>query len=121
MGAAHGTILAASSWGERPVAVRLRPPPPRSWEELFHGAGMASFSLSFRDADRALAEAVAGERLARTVGPIYLPERELATHALRVSLASAFDDYLFFDTTTALDSIAIHPVAEPELAHPLHA
>jgi protein-L-isoaspartate(D-aspartate) O-methyltransferase len=121
MSAARGEILASPSWGEPPVVTELRPPVAGSYEAVFADAAKGAFFLALRGADPALREALLRPRLARCIGPVYCAFNELATHWLSVSLAAAFDAVLFREVSSAVRPIAVHPVAEPEGVHPLHA
>ena len=41
-------------------------------------------------------------RLERAIGVIYRPETELASHYFQASLPEQFDEYIWFDETTAV-------------------
>ena len=42
------------------------------------------------------------ERLERAIGVIYRPEAELASHYFRASLPQQFDEFVWFDNTSAV-------------------
>jgi len=42
------------------------------------------------------------ERLERAIGVIYRPETEMASHYFRANLTQQFDEYIWFDTTSAV-------------------
>jgi erythromycin esterase len=42
------------------------------------------------------------QRLERAIGVIYWPEAELASHYFRASLPQQFDEYIWFDNTSAV-------------------
>lgn len=49
-------------------------------------------------------------RLERAIGVIYTPETELQSHYFEAVLPSQFDEYIWFDETSA-----VHPVRTEEL------
>jgi protein-L-isoaspartate(D-aspartate) O-methyltransferase len=120
MGADHGAVLASPAWGTPPRRVALRPAAERSYEHLFHEAGHEAFLLALRDAAPPVRRALRAPRLARYVGAVYKPERELATHYLYASLPAAFDEIVFFDRVTPIEPIGVQPTCDPDAAHPLH-
>jgi protein-L-isoaspartate(D-aspartate) O-methyltransferase len=46
------------------------------------------------------------ERLERAIGVIYRPETELASHYFRANLSQQFDEYIWFDQTSAVTPLA---------------
>jgi protein-L-isoaspartate(D-aspartate) O-methyltransferase len=116
----HGSILASPAWGTPPRRVALRAAAPRSYEHLFHETGHEAFLLPLRDAAPPVRSALRAPRLARYVGAVYAPERELATHYLYASLPVAFDEIVFFDRVTPVEPIGVQPTCDPDAVHPLH-
>ena len=63
-------------------------------------------------------------RVERTIGVIYRPETELASHYFQAVLPEQFDEYVWFDETTALPdtypfglyAAAVHHRQVPPLA-----
>jgi protein-L-isoaspartate(D-aspartate) O-methyltransferase len=59
---------------------------------------------------RELRDTLLDPRLERAIGVIYRPESELASHYFRASLPRQFDEFVWFDETTA-----IRPLTSREL------
>ena len=97
----HGTVTAASDWGEPAERKRVRPALAGSYEALFHAAGRDRFLLIVNDSDR-LAQQLGVARLERAIGVIYRPETERQSHYFRARLPSQFDAVLHFDETRAV-------------------
>ena len=54
-------------------------------------------------------------RLERAIGVIYRPETELQSHYFQASLPHQFDEYVWFDRTTAVTPLgAPHLVGVPD-------
>ena len=114
-GTDHGTVVAASNWGEPHEVKRVRPADPRSYEALCHQAHMPGFLLSLRHPRReVLRDELMAPRLERAIGVIYRPETELQSHYFRASLPRQFDEWIWFDRTTALQPLGGGPL-EPGL------
>jgi protein-L-isoaspartate(D-aspartate) O-methyltransferase len=102
-GTDHGTVAAASNWGEPVQIMQVRPAHPRSYEHLCHRSGVQAFILSLRQpAVQALDEELRVQRLERAIGVIYRPETELLSHYFEASLPAQFDEYIWFDETHAV-------------------
>ncbi|OLD62116.1 MAG: erythromycin esterase, partial [Armatimonadetes bacterium 13_1_40CM_3_65_7] len=97
----HGTVTAASDWGEPAERKRVRPALAGSYEALFHAAGRDRFLLIVNDSDR-LAQQLGVARLERAIGVIYRPETERQSHYFRARLPSQFDAVFHFDETRAV-------------------
>lgn len=114
-GTDHGTVVAASGWGEPHEVKQVRPADPRSYEGLCHRARMPGFVLSLAQARReVLRDELTAPRLERAIGVIYRPETELQSHYFRASLPRQFDEWIWFDRTTALQPLGGGPL-EPGL------
>jgi protein-L-isoaspartate(D-aspartate) O-methyltransferase len=101
-----GTVAAASDWGEPMEIMRVRPSHPRSYERLAHDAGVANFLLHLRDpADSRLRNDLIEPRLERAIGVIYRPDTELQSHYFSACLPRQFDEWIWFDDTTAVTPI----------------
>ena len=96
-----GTVFAAREWGGRGERRPLRPALPGSYSALFHQAGIGNSLLVFRG-NEPLRAALAGPRLERAVGVLYLPETERASHYFQASLSRQFDAVIHMDTTQAV-------------------
>src|SRR5207244_6265408 len=83
-----GTVTAASDWGAPAERKRVRPALPGSYEALFHEIGEPRFLLPLRAA--AVAAALAGPRLERAIGVIYLPHTERVSHYFHARLPEQF-------------------------------
>ena len=103
-GTHSGTVAAASNW-DGPMEIKdVRPSHRESYERLCHATGHARFTLGLRGrADDLCGPAGLGkERLERAIGVIYRPETEMASHYFRANLTQQFDEYIWFDTTSAV-------------------
>jgi protein-L-isoaspartate(D-aspartate) O-methyltransferase len=102
-GTDHGTVAAASNWDEPMETMRVRPSCDGSYERLFHDTGMPAFMLHLRTPSRrAVREELGAERLERAIGVVYRPDTERASHYFYASLARQFDEYVWFDGTSAV-------------------
>ncbi len=109
-GTDHGTVLAARGWNGESERMRLKPAQAGSFEQLFHDTGAPAFMLPLRTPRRlALREELSQRRLERAIGPIYRPGTESMSHYLEASLATQFDEYVWFDETKALCPLANQP------------
>ena len=97
---AHGTVTAASDWGEALEMKRVRPAHPDSYEHLFHELSTPRFLLPL--GEEPVQHHLMKPRLERAIGVIYRPETELQSHYFHASLSSQFDAVLHFDHTTAV-------------------
>ncbi len=114
-GTDHGTVVAASNWGEPHQIKQVRPADARSYEALCHRVRMPGFFLSLRQPRReALRDELIAPRLERAIGVIYRPETELQSHYFRASLPRQLDEWIWFDRTTALQPLGGGPL-EPGL------
>jgi erythromycin esterase-like protein len=102
---AHGTVTAASDWGEPLELKRVRPALPESYEHLFHEVSTPRFFLPLRH--EPVQHQLMKPRLERAIGVIYLPETERQSHYFHASLSSQFDAVLHFDHTTAVRPLEI--------------
>ena len=102
-GTDHGTVAAASDW-DGPMEVKVvRPSIPESYERLCHEASAPRFLLHLRNPILTeLAEGLLKPRLERAIGVIYRPETELQSHYFQALLSHQFDEYIWFDETSAV-------------------
>ncbi len=98
-----GTVAAASDW-DGPMEIKaVRPALDRSYEKLCHEAGHPRFMLPLRvPAAGTLRRGLSKPRLERAIGVIYRPETELASHYFQAHLPNQFDEYIWFDRSTAV-------------------
>ncbi len=102
-GTDHGTVAAASNWGEPMQRMDVVPARSDSYERIFHESGVRAFTLRLRDPSRAaLREELLSTRLERAIGVVYRPKTELASHYFYASLPRQFDEYVWFDETSAV-------------------
>lgn len=98
-----GTVAAASDWGGPMEIKNVRPALPNSYEQLCHGTGLARFMLGLRGRDDLCGPKGLGkERLERAIGVIYRPETERESHYFHANLPRQFDEYVWFDNTSAV-------------------
>jgi erythromycin esterase-like protein len=100
----HGTVIAASDWGEPAQRMQVRPALEGSWESLFHETRLGRFFLPFTQGSDAFT-VLAKRRLERAIGVVYRPETERLSHYFNARLAHQFDAVIHFDGTTALQPL----------------
>ncbi|MGZ5871043.1 MAG: protein-L-isoaspartate(D-aspartate) O-methyltransferase [Bradyrhizobium sp.] len=103
-GTHSGTVAAASEW-DGPMEIKdVRPSHAHSYEQLCHATGHARFMLGMRGRGDDLCgpSGLGKERLERAIGVIYRPETEMASHYFRANLPQQFDEYVWFDNTSAV-------------------
>lgn len=115
-GTDHGTVAAASNWDGPMQRMKVRPAHASSYERVFHEAGTRAFTLHLREpARRVVREELEPPRLERAIGVIYLPETELASHYFYASLPHQFDEYVWFDETSAVRPLEARPIRSMDL------
>ena len=108
-GTDHGTVAAASNWDEPMQVKQVRPAHIDSYERLFHQVKTDNFLLPLKHSNnKELQKLLQVERLERAIGVIYRPETELQSHYFYASLAKQFDEYIWFDETSAVKPINKH-------------
>jgi erythromycin esterase-like protein len=98
----QGTVTAASDWGAPAEQKRVRPALPGSYEALFHETGGERFLLRLGQGTGAVVKGLAGPRLERAIGVIYLPRTERVSHYFEARLPDQFDAVIHIDTTRAV-------------------
>jgi erythromycin esterase-like protein len=101
----HGTVTAASDWGEVAERKNVRPALAGSYEELFHETGLTRFWIDLRDVGEKVVSALYGPRLERAIGVIYRPETERLSHYFHARLPKQFDAIVHIDETRALEPL----------------
>ena len=124
-GTDHGTVAAASDW-DGPVEIkRVRPALRDSYEALCHDAGVPAFMLPLagdRSAlDAEMREQLMDERLERAIGVIYRPETERLSHYFEAVLPRQFDEWIWFDETSAVRPLGPDHAPALDAAHPFAA
>jgi protein-L-isoaspartate(D-aspartate) O-methyltransferase len=106
-GTDHGTVAAASEWDGPMEIKRVRSARSDSYEGLFHAADLSAGLLHLRyPAREAVREELSDPRLERAIGAIYRPETELESHYFHAALSRQFDEFIWFDASTAVTPIA---------------
>jgi protein-L-isoaspartate(D-aspartate) O-methyltransferase len=106
-GTDNGTVAAAPEWDAPMEIMRVRPARSGSYEALFHrsevAAGFVPLSHPRRDA---LAAELSNPRLERAIGVVYRHDTELQSHYFQAVLPRQFDEYVWFDRTSAVTPLA---------------
>ena len=103
-GTDSGTVAAADDWGEPMKVKTVRPAHPRSYERQCHEAGVPSFLLPL-GVDAGVRQLLLEPRLERAIGVIYRPQTEMASHYFQAVLPRQFDEYCWFDRTSAVSPL----------------
>ena len=105
-GTHRGTVAAASNW-DGPMEIKtVVPAIPESYEHICHETGMRSFLLNLSQSELNETRGLHRPRLERAIGVIYRPETELASHYFQAILPEQFDEYVWFDETSAVTPLA---------------
>ncbi|MDT8321968.1 MAG: erythromycin esterase family protein, partial [Xanthomonadales bacterium] len=104
-GTHDGTVAAASDWGAPMEIKTVRPSHPASYERVCHDSGVEAFLLGLRGSDKPHVQGLRRQRLERAIGVIYRPETELASHYFGATLPQQFDEYIWFNSTQAVDAL----------------
>jgi protein-L-isoaspartate(D-aspartate) O-methyltransferase len=84
-----------------------------------HLTEMESFFLPLtKSRHPQLVSALAQRRLERAIGVIYRPDTERASHYFDASLPQQFDEWIWFDETSAVGPLATRQSAAHEPEHP---
>lgn len=100
-GTDRGTVAAADEWNGPMKVKEVRPAHGRSYERVCHDSGTPAFLLPLRG-DAEVVQRLTVPRLERAIGVIYRPENELASHYFQAVLPRQFDEYCWFDRTSAV-------------------
>jgi protein-L-isoaspartate(D-aspartate) O-methyltransferase len=102
-GTNSGTVAAASNWDEPMQVKTVRPGLAESYERLCHETGDPRFLLPLRGiGPTASLAGLLHPRLERAIGVIYRPETELQSHYFEAVLPRQFDEFVWFDETSAV-------------------
>ena len=111
-GTHHGTVAAASNWGDPVQFMKVRPSHRDSYEHVCHTTGHAGFLLPLRyPAVPEVRERLLEPHLERAIGVIYRPQSELVSHYFQAALPAQFDEYVWIEETSA-----VRPLDTLELA-----
>jgi erythromycin esterase-like protein len=100
-GTDSGTVAAADDWGGPMRVKEVRPSHPDSYERQCHESREAAFLLPM-SRDEELTRQLLVPRLERAIGVIYRPQTEMASHYFQAVLPRQFDEYCWFDRTSAV-------------------
>jgi erythromycin esterase-like protein len=100
----HGTVSAATGWGQAVERKQVQPALEGSYEALFHRVGLPRFFLDQRELGEA-AGMLWEQRLERAIGVVYRPGSERASHYFEAQLPAQFDGLLHFDETRAVEPL----------------
>ncbi|HSR97062.1 MAG TPA: erythromycin esterase family protein, partial [Kofleriaceae bacterium] len=118
-GTDRGTVAAAHDWDDPMERMRVRPARADSYERICHESRVPSFLLPLRDPRRdELRHQLLEPRLERAIGVVYRPETELQSHYFQAILPAQFDEYIWFDETSAVAPLEAAEVAAAEAEHP---
>lgn len=118
-GTDHGTVAAASVWEGELEIKTVRPSHPDSYERMMHLSEVDNFFLPLTKSSLPqLTTALAARRLERAIGVIYHPETERLSHYFDASLPGQFDEWIWFDETSAVHPLDTQQTAEHEPSHP---
>ncbi len=115
-GTDNGSVAAASGWDEPMQVMKVRPARADSYEGLFHAARLPAGLVHLRHPRRdAIREELSAARLERAIGVVYRPETELQSHYFQASLPHQFDEYIWFDRSSAVTPLPSElPVGVPD-------
>ncbi len=118
-GTDHGTVAAASEWDGEMEIKQVRPALSESYEHLMHLTEIDRFFLPMTKAkNQKLTSALEVQRLERAIGVIYRPDTERQSHYFDVSLPGQFDEWIWFNKTTAVRPLTTEQLADHEPSHP---
>ena len=106
-GTDHGTVAAATDWDSPMEVKHVRSAHPESYERLCHDSARPAFVLPLRRGARpAVRDELMAPRLERAIGVVYRPDTELQSHYFQAVLPVQFDEYVWFDETSAVTPLA---------------
>jgi protein-L-isoaspartate(D-aspartate) O-methyltransferase len=103
-GTNRGTVAASSNWDEPMQRMQVRPAHPDSYERICHQSGRPAFLLPLRE-PAVVREGLLEPHLERAIGVVYRPDTELLSHYFQAALAAQFDEYVWFDETSAVEPL----------------
>lgn len=115
-GTDHGQVAAASDWDAPMEVMNVRAALANSYERLCHESAVERFMLPLRQCPSPqVAQGLKQPRLERAIGVIYRPDTELQSHYFEATLPNQFDEYIWFDRTSAvtpIDAATLEGVAD---------
>ncbi|MDR4885960.1 erythromycin esterase family protein [Fredinandcohnia sp. QZ13] len=106
-GTHHGTVIAASEWGENFEKMKTPPATTGSWEDLLYKAGNYDKLLLFTDKNRHLFANSIGHR---AIGVIYHPQYEHYGNYVPSVISERYDAFIFVNHTNALTPLEVRGV-----------
>lgn len=100
----HGTVTAATNWGDSAERKRVRPALDGSVEDIFHNSELERFLLMF-PAESDVHKVFQDQLLERAIGVIYRPETERQSHYFYTRLSDQFDAVIHIDETRAVEPL----------------
>lgn len=105
-GTNEGEVAAAAGWDEPMEIMVVRPALADSIEGIVHSSGLPAGLIPLRHPRReVLRQELLVPRLERAIGVVYRPETELQSHYFQASLPRQFDEYGWFDRSSAVKSL----------------
>ncbi len=118
-GTDHGTVAAASNWGEPVQFMSVRPSHLDSYEHICHHTGHPGFLLPLRyPAVPEVREELLDPHLERAIGVIYRPQSELVSHYFQAALPAQFDEYVWIDETSAVQPLGTRELMDVPETYP---
>jgi protein-L-isoaspartate(D-aspartate) O-methyltransferase len=109
MGTHTGTVAAAHDWDGEVQVMRVRPSREDSYERVFHDSGVpAGFTALREPRPSELRPRLIEPRRERAIGVVYRPDTELLSHYFQARLPLQFDEFVWFDETTAVTPLDRH-------------
>jgi protein-L-isoaspartate(D-aspartate) O-methyltransferase len=111
-----GTVAAASGWDGPMQVMSVTPALADSYEGHFHRAQIRAGLVHLRHPRReALRDVLSAPRLERAIGVVYRPDSELESHYFQAVLPRQFDEYIWFDRSSAVTALpAAVPIGVPD-------
>ena len=101
-----GTVAAAAGWDQPMQVMNLRPARAESYEGVLHAADLTACLLPLRHPRRdAVRSELSEPRLERAIGVVYRPDTELQSHYFQAVLPRQFDEYIWFDRSSAVTAL----------------
>jgi protein-L-isoaspartate(D-aspartate) O-methyltransferase len=101
-----GTVAAASAWEGPMQVISVTPALADSYEGKFHRAQVPACLVHLRHPRReTLRDELSSPRLERAIGVVYRPDTELESHYFQAVLPRQFDEYIWFDRSSAVTAL----------------
>jgi erythromycin esterase-like protein len=105
-GTNSGTVAAAPAWDEPMQVMSVQSASRESYESLFHLSAVPACLMSLRHPKRdIIRQELSRPRLERAIGVVYRPDTELESHYFQATLPSQFDEYIWFDHSSAITAL----------------